>query len=300
MEQQGLIGFVGLGAMGAPMVHRLAEQGHRLRAFDISEERREAVARPGVDAVGTAGEAADGVDALGIMVATPAQLETVLFGPDGAAAQLSPGSTVIVFATVGPDAVRNAATRLAELGVALLDAPVSGGVVRAGDGELLIMVGGEPGDLGPLLDDLGSAIAACGPAVGDGQTMKIINQLVCGVHIAVTAEALSFAEALGVDPQQAYQVLSEGAAQSFMLVDRGKRMLADVREGDVKSALDIFVKDMRLVTDCANDLGLPLPLATVANDIFKMGHGVGLGRLDDAAIVELYRSWADERPRSVT
>lgn len=295
MEHNAVIGFLGLGAMGAPMVRRLAAQGHHLRVFDTSEGRREAVVQPQVEAVSTAAEAADGVGVLAVMVATPAQLEEALFGPDGAAARLSTGSTVIVLATVGPDAVRAVAPRLADRGVALLDAPVSGGVARAGKGDLVIMVGGEPGELRPLLEDLGSEIAVCGTGIGDGQTMKVVNQLVCGVHIAVTAEALSFAAALGVPPEQAHRVLSQGAAQSFMFVDRGSRMIEDVRAAEVGSALDIFVKDMGLVVDSGNQVGAPLPLAAAANDLFKMGRGLGLGRLDDAAVVEVYRSWAPAR-----
>src|SRR3712207_1446221 len=179
--------------------------------------------------------------------------------------------------TIGPQDVRELANALAERGLRTLDAPVSGGVARAEKGDLLIMAGG-PGDLfeelRPVLGAMGSSVAHCGPRVGDGQSVKLVNQLLCGVHIAAAAEALAYAEALGLDPRFVFETIRHGAANSFMLVDRGERML---REEFVppKSALDIFVKDMGLVRRAAEEQGFETPLAAAALEMRSEERRVG-------------------------
>jgi 3-hydroxyisobutyrate dehydrogenase/putative dehydrogenase len=243
-----------------------------------------------VRAVGSIGRAAAGADVLAVMVATPDQVQSVLFGDDPAAAALPAGSTVLVLATVGPEPVRRWAEQLAERGVDLVDAPVSGGVARAADGDLLIMVGGPERAVARVAAVLG-ALARSAPHVGaepgDGQKVKLVNQLLCGVHIAAAAEALALAEAMALDPAATWEVLRDGAAASFMLDDRGARMVHGTDE--VRSALDIFVKDMGLVTDAARTSGQPTPLAAAAAQLYLAGHRAGLGRRDDSAIVELLR-----------
>ena len=213
------IGWLGLGAMGGPMAACLARAGHQVHGYDIAPERAAALAADGVHAAGSIPAAVAGAELAAIMVATPDQLDQVLFGPDGAAAALPAGAIVLIMATVGPAAVEEAAARLAQSGVTVLDAPVSGGVTRAAAGDLLIMVSG-PADAvhraQPVLDALARAAPVVGPAAGDGQRMKLVNQLLCGVHIAAAAEALAFAEALGLSPADCWQVLRDGAAASFM------------------------------------------------------------------------------------
>jgi 3-hydroxyisobutyrate dehydrogenase/putative dehydrogenase len=223
------------------------------------------------------------------MVATPDQLEQVLAG---AADALADGQTVVVMSTVGPEAVVAAAARLAAMGVAVVDAPVSGGVARAGRGDLLILVSGSPeavAGVQPLLDTLARSAPVVGPSPGDGQRMKLVNQLLCGVHIAAAAEALSFAESLGLDPGECWRILRDGAAASFMFEDRGARMVAG-DFGDVRSALDIFVKDMGLVTGAADGAGAAVPLAGAARELYQRGHDLGLGRQDDSAVIEVLRN----------
>ena len=298
MPGEQTLGFVGLGAMGTPMSRHLAASGYELRVFDPDTARAEALAGPQVTPVGSAAAAAEGVTTLAVMVATPDQLLAALFGPDGAAEGLAPGSRVIVFSTVGPATVQDVAARLAERDVETVDAPVSGGVHRAGDGQLVIMVGGNPEPVQEVLDTLGSDVVLCGSSVGDGQTMKAVNQLLCGVHIAVAAEALAYAEALGLDTAQVHRVLSRGAAQSFMFESRGQRIVDDHPADDVQSALDIFVKDLGLVTEAGNRVGFALPLASTANELYKMGSAMGFGKLDDASIIKVYRSWLRDRAGS--
>jgi 3-hydroxyisobutyrate dehydrogenase/putative dehydrogenase len=255
---------------------------------------REAFAGAGGVPTSTAVEAAAGAEIVFVTVATPEQAASALFGPDGAAPALARGSTVVVMSTVGPAAVRDLADRLAPLGVGLLDAPMSGGVARAERGDLVVMVGGPRGLFDAVrayLDRLGTTVAYVGENVGDGQALKLVNQLLAGVHIAAAAEALGFAAALGLDPRAAWETIRHGAAGSFMLNDRGERML-DAAFEPVRSALDIFVKDMGLVVGAAKARRLPTPLASAAEQLYLAGAAEGLGRRDDASLVTLYERWA--------
>ena len=295
------IGWLGLGAMGAPMASCLARAGHDVAGYDVVPGRAASLAAGGLRAADTVAAAARDADLVAVMVATPEQLEQVLStlmgpagpdGPDGPdAPALAPGTIVMITATVGPEAVAAAAGRLAGPGVTVVDAPVSGGVARAAAGDLLIMVSG-PADavrhIQPVLDALARNAPVVGASPGDGQRMKLVNQLLCGVHIAAAAEALAFAAALGLDPAECWRVLRGGAAASFMFEDRGARM-AEGQFDEVRSALDIFVKDMGLVGAAADEAGAWVPLAAAARRLYARGHDLGLGRLDDSALIEVLR-----------
>ncbi len=286
------IGWLGLGAMGGPMAAGLARSGHQVHGYDIVPERAAALARDGVRPAASIAGAVAAADLAAVMVATPDQLEHALFGPDGAAAALPAGRIVLIMATVGPAAVAAAAGRLAGRGITVVDAPVSGGVTRAAAGDLLIRVSGPAravDQVQPVLDALARSAPLVGPAAGDGQRMKLVNQLLCGVHIAAAAEALAFAEALGLRPADCWQVLRDGAAASFMFEDRGARMVSG-EFGQVRSALDIFVKDMGLVAAAAGQSGAATPLAATAAGLYATGHDRGLGQLDDAVLIEVLRS----------
>ncbi|MGV9351339.1 NAD(P)-dependent oxidoreductase, partial [Streptomyces spiralis] len=222
---------LGLGAMGLPMATRLAG-AFPVRAFDVFEDRRTLAAEAGATPAATPAEAAGGADVVVIAVRDQDQLESCLFGggpvEQGAAGALREGAVVVVTSTVGVDGVQAVAARLAEQGVRLVDAPVSGGAVRAGTGDLLIMAGADDDALAaarPVLDRLASTLHIVGPRIGDGQIMKTVNQLLCGIHTAAAAESLALARALGIDLDRAVDVLGQGAAASFMLADRGPRMV---------------------------------------------------------------------------
>ena len=284
------VGWVGLGAMGSPMAGCVARAGFDVTAYDINPAQAQALAADGVTPAASVSEAARGADVLVVMVATPDQVESVLFGDDPAAAALAAGATVVVMATVGPAPVQRWAERLAGQQVDVVDAPVSGGAARAATGDLLIMVGGARSAVDhtrPLLDAMARSAPHVGAAPGDGQKVKLVNQLLCGVHIAAAAEALAFAEALGLDPAATWEVLRGGAAASFMLDDRGDRMVHGTDQ--VRSALDIFVKDMGLVADAARASAYPAPLATTAEQLYLAGRRAGLGRRDDSAVIEVLR-----------
>jgi 3-hydroxyisobutyrate dehydrogenase len=287
------VGWIGLGAMGAPMAACVARAGHQVKAYDINPAAAGALAGDGVVPAATTAEAAQGVDVLALMVATPGQVEAVLFGEGAAADALARGAVVLVMATVGPSAVEAWAERLAPAGVTVVDAPVSGGVARAAAGDLLMMVSGAPEALAtaqPLLDAMARTAPVVGDRPGDGQKVKLVNQLLCGVHIAVAGEALAFAESLGLDAGDTWEVLRHGAAASFMLDDRGARMVSPTDE--VRSALDIFVKDMGLVVDAARERTYPAPLATAAEQVYLAGRRAGLGRRDDSSVIDVLRGRA--------
>jgi 3-hydroxyisobutyrate dehydrogenase-like beta-hydroxyacid dehydrogenase len=291
------IGWLGLGAMGLPMARRLIEASHEVAAFDPVPASQEAFTAVGGRAAANAAEASDGAEVLFVTVATPDQAASALFGAGGAAETLPAGSMVVVMSTVGPASVLDLAGRLGKQGVNLLDAPMSGGVTRAGTGDLVIMVGGPKDQFEatrPYLDLLGTTVAYVGEKIGDGQALKLVNQLLAGVHIAAAAEALGLAAALGLDARAAWETIRHGAAGSFMLDDRGARML-DAEFEPVHSALDIFVKDMGLVVAAAKGRKLPTPLAAAAEQLYLAGSAEGLGRRDDASLVTLYERWAGRK-----
>lgn len=290
-QERASVAVIGLGAMGLPMARRLAER-FDVAAFDVNPARRALVAESGVQAVSSVAAAVTGVDVVLTAVRNGAQLTDALFGPDGAAARMKPGAVLIVTSTVGIEAVRDLDSRLAETPFTLVDAPVSGGPLRAGEGDLLVLVGGASDNVAavrPVLDQLASTVVIVGDRPGDGQAMKTVNQLLCGVHIAAAAEALTLARALGLDGEATLAALGSGAAGSFMLANRGPRILQALsgEEADVLSRLDIFVKDMGLVGAAARGLGLAAPVAAATEQLFLLGQARGLGQSDDSSVARL-------------
>ncbi len=289
------VAWIGLGAIGAPMARALTGDGLAVTAYDLFPAAREAIAdaAPTAD---TAREAVRGADVIAVMVATPEQLDAVLFGEeDGIVGELTAQTVLLIMSTVGPAAVEAVADRLQGVTARIVDAPVSGGTARAADGDLLVMVGGADADVAavrPVLDALASSAPVVGPRPGDGQRFKIVNQLLCGVHIAAAGEALALADAMGLDPRQVHEVLGAGAAASFMFADRGARMVEGAYD-EVRSALTIFVKDMGLVAEAADQVGQQVPLATAAQQLYRRGSELGWDRRDDSIVHRVLRPEAD-------
>lgn len=285
------VAWIGLGAIGAPMARALAGAGLPVTAYDLFPAAREAIAEVAATTA-TAREAVRGADVVAVMVATPEQLDAVLFGEeDGIARELADGTILLIMSTVGPAALDATAARLEGTGVRIVDAPVSGGAARAADGDLLVMVGGAEADVAaarPVLDVLASNAPVVGPRPGDGQRFKIVNQLLCGVHIAAAGEALALADSMGLDLRQVHEVLGTGAAASFMFADRGARMV-DGAYDDVRSALTIFVKDMGLVAEAADEVRQQVPLATAAQQLYQRGSELGWDHRDDSIVHEVLR-----------
>ncbi|MGI3785587.1 MAG: NAD(P)-dependent oxidoreductase [Janthinobacterium lividum] len=286
---------LGLGAMGLPMAARLATR-LVVHGFDPVAERLALAQEAGVRPFDSARAAVAGADAVLLAVRNGAQLDDVLFGETGVAEVLRPGAVVVLGSTVGTEAIPATVERLAALGVALVDAPLSGGPARAGAGDLLIVVGAAPAArerARPVLELLASTLTVVGDNPGDGQALKTVNQLLCGVHIAAAAEALALADALGLDLEKTLAALEAGAAGSFMLSNRGPRMLrayADegAEEGaEVLSRLDIFVKDMGIVGRAARAAGMPAPVAAAAEQVYLLGQAQGLAGKDDSAVIKV-------------
>jgi L-threonate 2-dehydrogenase len=283
------LAFIGLGAMGRPMARALLRGGHAVRGFDLNPAALAELQADGGTPCQTAAVACEGADALLLMVVNAEQAEQVLFA-DGAALALGHGKLAVLMATCSPDRVRAIGEKLEGMGIALLDAPVSGGVVGAEKAALTIMAGGpkETFDRAkPVLDRLGDKVRHVGLSLGDGAAMKTVNQLLCGIHIAAAAECIALAEKLGLDGQAVIDILSQSAAGSWMLGNRGPRMVMD--DPPVTSAVDIFVKDMGIVLAAGEQAKIGLPLAALTRQMFLQASGMGLGRADDSQVVQVYR-----------
>lgn len=283
------IAVLGLGAMGLPMASRLAER-FVVRGYDLDSDRTKLAQQHGVIGADSAQDAAREANAVLLAVRNESQLVDVLYGANAVTSVLAPEAVIVVTSTVGIQAIASVSNRLEQDGFHLVDAPVSGGPTRAGAGDLLIVVGASDpaySAVQPLLEHLASTLERMGDKPGLGQAMKTVNQLLCGVHIAAAAEALALAKSLGLDQKQVLKTLNAGAAASFMLGDRGPRMLQAYsgQEVPVRSRLDIFVKDMGIVSSAARSAQLATPVAAAAEQLYLMGLTQGGGGQDDSSII---------------
>jgi len=284
------IAFVGLGAMGLPMADNLIKRQHKVRGFDVKPEALAAHAKNGGVACASAKEAATGADALVLMVVNGAQARAVLFEA-GALEALAPGAVVMLMATCAAADARDIGARIHASGRKFVDCPVSGGVVGARAGLLTIMAAGPDEDFAaaePILGVFGDKLFRIGGEWGQGSTVKTINQLLCGVHIVAAAEAFALAEKAGVDTGLILKILGNSAAGSWMLNNRGQRMLQ--ADPEVTSAVDIFVKDLSLVLDAGRAEKVALPLSSIAHQMFLASSGAGHGAADDSQVIRTYRA----------
>jgi L-threonate 2-dehydrogenase len=285
-----ILAFIGLGAMGLPMARRLVENQFRVQGFDLNPKALEAHAAQGGIACTSAAEAAKGAEALILMVVNAAQARAALV-ESGALAALAPKSRIILMATCAPADSVAIGAMVEAAGHSFLDCPVSGGVVGAESGTLTLMAGGDAAVYAacqPILTVLGDKLYHVGSRAGDGAMVKTINQLLCGVHIAVVAEAFAMAEKAGLDTALLLKILGQSAASSWMLNNRGPRMLQD--DPIVTSAVDIFVKDLSLVLDAGRAGKVALPLAAQAHQMFLAASGSGHGLADDSQVIRAYRA----------
>lgn len=282
-------GVIGLGSMGLGMARSLLRAGLPVWGYDIREEVCASFAAESGRPLASLAEGVASADVLFIVVVNAAQVEELLFGGQGIAAQLKPGSVVLCCATVAAAAARRIAARLAEQDVLMLDAPISGGAVRAASGELTVMASGPQRAFARAEAALGAVAAKVyrlGDQVGQGSQIKLVNQLLAGVHIAAAAEAMAYGIRQGCDADVLYQVISHSAGTSWMFENRVPYLLA----GDFspRSAVDIFVKDLGLVLDSAQDAVFPLPLTASAHQMFKQASAAGHGREDDIAVAKIF------------
>ncbi len=287
------IGVIGLGSMGMGMAMSLVRAGHHVAGSDVRATAMESLVEAGGHAGASPAAAADGAQLLILMVVNQAQVETVLFGTDGAVAALPKGAVVMLSSTVPAAFTEALDARLAASGHILLDAPVSGGAAKAKTGELTIMSSGSAAAYqvaDPALAAVATTVYRLGDRPGIGSTVKTVNQLLAGVHIAAAAEAMALGTRAGADPRQLYEVISNSAGGSWMFQNRVPHML----DGDFTplSSVEIFVKDLGLVLDTGRSLRFPLPIAAAAHQQFLAAAGSGHGGEDDAAVVKVYEAVA--------
>ena len=277
--------FIGVGAIGLPMALQIQRAGHEVSGVDVSDAVIATARSSGIETVTHLADAPN-PDVVVVMVATPDQLAGLVGQITGSLR----GQLWLIMSTVGPQSVREQGEVLQRAGARVVDAPVTGGVARARTGELLIFAAGAPNDVtsaAPILDAMGT-VRVTGERLGDGQSIKIVNQHLCSVHIAAAAEALSLARSLGLDPATVLGLVENGAAGSWMLSDRGPRMVAG-NDVAVTSTVNIFVKDSGLVASAGAACGAQLPLLSIAHERFCRAAEAGLGLRDDSRVIETWK-----------
>jgi 3-hydroxyisobutyrate dehydrogenase len=293
------IGVIGLGSMGMGAALNLVRAGHEVAGCELREAARAELVAAGGTAVARAADLPDGLEALVVFVVNAAQANDVLFGADGCLerlagrAGLGPGAVVLCCTTVAPEAARALDARLAEHQVLMLDAPVSGGAVGARAGTMTVMASGSAAAFAraePVLAAMASKIWRLGDAVGVGSTVKMVNQLLAGVHIATAAEAMALGIRAGADPQTLFDVISTSAGSSWMFQNRVPHILAG--DDTPLSSVNIFVKDLGIVLDQARALTFPLPMASAAHQLFLAAAAAGHGGRDDAFVIRFWQMLA--------
>jgi 3-hydroxyisobutyrate dehydrogenase len=283
------IGVIGLGAMGKGMASSLRRAGHHVGVCDVRFDAAEAFAKEGGTAHKTPADLAKHVDIIVSVVVNADQTEQVLFGENGAAAHMKAGSLFIMCSTVDPNWSVALEKRLNDLGLLYLDAPISGGAAKAASGQMTMMTSGQATaytKAGNALESMAANVYKLGDRAGYGSKVKIINQLLAGVHIAAAAEAMALGLREGVAADALYEVITNSAGNSWMFENR----MAHVIKGDYTplSAVDIFVKDLGLVLDTARATKFPLPLSATAHQMFMQASTAGHGREDDSAVIKIF------------
>lgn len=283
------VGVIGLGAMGRGMAASLRRAGHQVHVFDVRPEAAEDFAAEGGTACTSALAVAQHCDVIISVVVNAAQTESVLFGEGGCAQAMRPENVFVMCSTVDPSWSVTMEERLAAKGVLYLDAPISGGAARAASGDMTMMTSGAAEAYArcePLLHAMASRVYKLGDRAGAGSKVKVINQLLAGVHIAAAAEAMALGLREGVDPAALYDVITHSAGNSWMFENRMAHVLA--ADYAPLSAVDIFVKDLGLVLDMARASKFPLPLSSTAHQMFMQASASGHGREDDSAVIKIF------------
>jgi 3-hydroxyisobutyrate dehydrogenase len=281
------VGFVGVGAMGGPMALNLIKHGFLLVVHDVDATRAERLRQQGAAVAESAAAVAAAVGRTICMVETTAQAETVIAGEHGIVQRARPGHIVACMSTIDPLVARRLGSQLAARGIAMVDAPVSGGTERAASGELSIIAGG-PAETVKACDDLFRAMGQNVFHVGDlgqGLAMKLVNNMLVQVNTVAVAEALVLGVKAGLDPQTIYDVVRVSTGTSFAFETRVPRMLR--RDFAPGGTVDISFKDQELETQFAKQLGVPVLLANVTQQVYQMARAAGLNKEDGSAIVKI-------------
>ncbi|MFZ7109679.1 L-threonate dehydrogenase [Avibacterium avium] len=284
------VAVIGLGAMGMGAAKSCVNAGLDTYGVDFNPVALQTLKDHGAKAVGkSAVDFAQELDAVVLLVVNAAQVKAVLFGENGLAQHLKPGTAVMVSSTISAQDAKEISQKLTELGLLMLDAPVSGGAAKAAAGEMTVMASGSKQafeKLQPVLTAVAGKVYNIGEEIGLGATVKIIHQLLAGVHIAAGAEAMALAAKAGIPLDLMYDVVTNAAGNSWMFENRMKHVV----EGDYTplSMVDIFVKDLGLVNDTAKSLHFPLHLASTAYSMFTEASNAGYGKEDDSAVIKIF------------
>jgi 3-hydroxyisobutyrate dehydrogenase len=284
------VGVVGLGTMGGAMAANLARAGFPLTVWNRSAGRAESLVALGASVAATPAALGAAVDVVLVCVSDTADVEAVLFGPDGVADGAAAGALVIDCSTIDPAGTRAVAARLAARGIAFVDAPVTGGSEGAQNGTLAILVGGDPADVErarPVFGAIGRTVTHFGP-VGSGQAAKAVNQVVIAGGYLAVAEGLVLAMKAGLDPAQVVEALSGGVAQSWILANRSGRMIAN--EYPLGFKISLHLKDLGIALAMARETGAALPVAALAAQLEAGLVARGHGDDDNSALARAIRS----------
>lgn len=288
-QKQISVGLIGLGAMGSGMAKSLRAAGYALHVFDVRADVAQAFVKEGGTACVSTAELAAACDVVISVVVNAAQTDSVLFGDSGCALHMKQGSVFVMCSTVDPNWSISLEKRLAALGILYIDAPISGGAAKAASGQMTMMTAGRPEAYAiaePLLHAMAAKVYRLGDNAGAGSKVKIINQLLAGVHIAAAAEAMALGLREGVDPDALYDVITHSAGNSWMFENRMAHVLA--ADYTPLSAVDIFVKDLGLVLDVARASKFPLPLSSTAHQMFMQASTAGYAKEDDSAVIKIF------------
>ena len=289
------LGFIGLGIMGKPMAGNLIKAGNRVYVFDRVPQSVDALEAAGAVSCVNAKEVAEAAAVIFLMLPDTPDVEEVLFGKDGVAEGIRPGSTVVDMSSISPIATRRFAERLTALNVEMLDAPVSGGQIGAENGTLSIMVGGKEtvfAAIKPFFEIMGKNIVHIG-GNGDGQVCKVANQVVVALTLEAVSEALVLASKAGADPAKVRQALLGGFAQSRILEVHGERMLKRTFTPGFRGRL--HQKDLNIALQTARELGVSLPGTAIVQELFNTLSADQSIDLDHSAIITAIEKLANHK-----
>ena len=282
------IGFIGLGRMGLPMAYNLLKAGLDLTVHNRSRPKVQDIAAAGATAAISSAEVTRQCDIVLACLPDIATSEEVFLGPDGVMANARPGQIIVDHSTVGIDTSKACAGAADAKGAMFLDAPISGGTERAENATLVIMAGGPEEAFAaalPAFDAMGGTVRHTGPT-GTGTTVKLVNQLLVGVHTLAAAEAMLMGTKSGADPALVYELVSSGWGQSFML-DRNSSVMLDQTYEDARAPVRTILKDLGLIQELARSIDTPTPAGDVAYKLFAQAAEAGLGDLEMRGVARL-------------
>jgi|LSQX01.3.fsa_nt_gb 2-hydroxymethylglutarate dehydrogenase len=287
------IGFIGLGVMGKRMAKRIFEAGYKIKVFDVMEPVLNEFKKLGVETGESPGDVAVDADVVFMSLPNSRIVTNVVLGEDGILPKARPGTIIVDLSSITPKAIRDIYKKTSSKGVEVLDAPVSGGSAGAEAGTLTIMVGGKKEvfeKVEPILKVIGKTIYHVGE-IGAGDTIKLVNNLLLGANMVAVAEALALGVKAGLDPQVMFEVITNSSGNSYALKAKYPNFIS---KGNFEPGfmIDLQYKDLELAVETAKDLGIPLIMGNIAQQMFDIAKAEGLGQKDISSVINLYEKWS--------